>query len=87
MEERVFTLTEYITTCSFVHVCEAFKNEFPDSREPSYSTILRLFQKFFNTDSVRDRTLIAFGQPSIVTASAIALMMLLAYQQEVVHSL
>ncbi len=39
---------------SFVRIYEAFKNEFPDSGEPSNSTISWLFQKFLNTGSVLD---------------------------------
>ncbi len=54
MEERVFVLTEYITLRSFVPICEAFKNEFPDSEEPPSSTIPWLFQKLLNTGSVFD---------------------------------
>ncbi len=54
MEKRVFMLTEYITTRLFVRIREAFKNEFPDSREPPDSIISQWFWKFLNTGSVLD---------------------------------
>ncbi len=54
MEELVFMLTKYITTCSFICVREAFKNEFLDSGESPDSTISQLFQKFLNIGSILD---------------------------------
>ncbi len=51
-EERVFKLTEYITTHSFVRIREPLKNEFPDAEKPPNCTISLLFQKFFNVSSI-----------------------------------
>ncbi len=90
MEEQVFMLTEYITTHLFVHIREASKNKFPDSGEPPDSTILRVFRNFLIpvvSSITQEHTFVPLEWPLIITASAIVLIMLLAYQRRRTQSL
>jgi transposase len=63
--QRVFILEHYFSTRSYAECQNEIRNSFPDPVVPSKSTIQRLVERFYETESPGEKR--RSGSPSVVS--------------------